>query len=337
MGRFIKGREGYSCLGNVYYKYKIANEDAPIVITFSYLGANAKRAEAKSGVHSPWAYDFIVSKGLNALSFCCIGNNNWYTDKIFQEKVEGVGEEIKKTGLKILGYGGSMGGFGVSALANPLGIEEMLLFNPISTLNSEKAPFEYRFSNARNKLDWSCPYNDGADAYASGYVIYDPFFKVDALHAERYLDLEKLKFPGVGHSIPNHLAKVNALKWVFSSFLDGRIDKVEFGKKVREKRKYPHYYKWMMGPENAYLTEKRKEVVERYYNSFMLLSGETSILQKEDIDFIRDLAISQESEDLNTSYRLMKMAEKLRPRGPFIRKKVREYSVRVKKGKINSM
>lgn len=336
MKNLFKGEEGFSSIGNVYYRYYLRNKEAPLVVTFSYLGANSKRESAENGTHFPWGYEFIVSQGLNALSFCCIGGNNWYTDREFQGEVENIGKEIEKTGLKVLGYGGSMGGFGVSAFANPLRIEKMLLLNPISTLNSSKAPFEYRFNNARKNLDWNCLYNDGADADALGYVVYDPFFKVDALHAERYSHLEKLKFPGVGHSIPNHLARIRALKWVFSSFLEGSIDKQRFNELLRRKRNYRHYYNWMLSDENSYLTKNRREVVERYFNAYMLLNGETGIPESKDVNFIRDLALNYEKEDLAVSYQLMAMAEKFRPRGPFIKRKLKEYKKRLSQVDVQS-
>ncbi len=47
------------------------------------------------------------------------------------------------------------------------------------------------------------------------------------------------------------------------------------------------------------------------------------------VDFVRDLAVYCEQFDLNWSYDLMKLALKLRPDGPFIREKCREYASRL--------
>ncbi|MDL4862170.1 hypothetical protein NPJ88_007485, partial [Halomonas elongata] len=226
--------------------------------------------------------------------------------------------------------GGSMGGFGVSALANPLGINRMLLFNPISSLHSKKADFKYRFKSARTSLDWDCLYNDGADANATGYIIYDPFFRVDALHANRYQNLTKLKFPGVGHSTPTHLSKINALKWVFSSFLNGEISRLDFGNKIRRKRKYKHYYSWMLSEKNNHLTPKRKEIIEKYYDVYRLTEGKAIIPRKEDVDYLRDMAVKYEDFDLRMSFDIMNMAARIRPEGLYIKKKLEEYGLKLK-------
>ncbi|MDL4861704.1 hypothetical protein NPJ88_005115, partial [Halomonas elongata] len=102
METFLKDRQGFCCIGNVYFRYNLAFKGAPLVITFSFLGANATKEEAQKGSFVPWAYNFIVSQELNAISFCCIGKDNWYTDSEFQDKAAQLGEEIKATGLEVL-------------------------------------------------------------------------------------------------------------------------------------------------------------------------------------------------------------------------------------------
>lgn len=322
--------EGYFCIGNVYAKYSIPFANKPLIVTFSYLGNNAKRKDAIDGSHDPWGFRFVKSERLNVISFCCVGGNNWYTDSEFQNAVHDLGEEISKLGLEVIGYGGSMGGFGVSALSQPLGINRLLLFNPISTLNSSKAPFEYRFKNARDNLNWDCAYNDGAESISKGVVIYDPFFKVDTLHAERYKGLEKFKFPGVGHSIPKHLMAIGSLKWVFQSFVNGSLDKEKFSERIKRKRRYSHYYSWMLSDENFYATKKRREIIKKYRDANKLINGELRVIKNSDIDKIRNLALKHEDVSIAVSRDLMSLANQLRPNGPFIKRKLREYEKALK-------
>lgn len=95
--------------------------------------------------------------------------------------------------------------------ANNPSIDEVLLVNPISTLNGVLENFETRFRYPAKILDWSDPNNDGVLCKAKGYVVYDPLFYPGRMHARRYKGLEYLKLTGVGHSMPNHLKNLGML------------------------------------------------------------------------------------------------------------------------------
>ncbi|WP_417670504.1 hypothetical protein [Pseudoalteromonas tetraodonis] len=56
------------------------------------------------------------------------------------------------------------------------------------------------------------------------------------------------------------------------------------------------------------------------------------IKNNQDIDFLRDEAVAFENSDLNKAYKLMQLAYKARPEGPFIKAKFMEYRARLSKG-----
>lgn len=54
-------------------------------------------------------------------------------------------------------------------------------------------------------------------------------------------------------------------------------------------------------------------------------------MSNNEIDYLRDLAVKMEKEDISDSYKIMSIVEKFRPNGPFIKKKLNEYSLYTKK------
>lgn len=73
------------------------------------------------------------------------------------------------------------------------------------------------------------------------------------------------------------------------------------------------------------------------FNEFAPTSGEKGVhkanipnkLYADDVDLIRDSAVSIESRDLRKAYELMKLALRFRPNGPMIIKKVGEYEAKL--------
>ncbi|MGR5243240.1 glycosyltransferase family 2 protein [Vibrio sp. PNB23_22_6] len=72
------------------------------------------------------------------------------------------------------------------------------------------------------------------------------------------------------------------------------------------------------------------------FENFLPTTGEAGMnssratIFQEDVDVLRDLAISCENDKLEDSYKLMKIAHKARPDGPFIRQKINEYETKLK-------
>ncbi|MDO6691926.1 hypothetical protein Q4574_01460 [Aliiglaciecola sp. 3_MG-2023] len=145
----------------------------PVVITFGQLGTSVCFDDALRGAVSPWGFEYIRSKGVNVLSFACINKPNWYRSQVFAKFLKKISLDIKCFPTR-LGYGSSMGGFGVSVFANLLNINRVLLLNPISTLNSMIIPEETRFLEASTTYNWDGEYSDGANMKAgcSGQMNY---------------------------------------------------------------------------------------------------------------------------------------------------------------------
>ncbi|MEZ8252996.1 hypothetical protein AB6C79_09745 [Vibrio splendidus] len=254
----------------------IRDTNSPLVITFS----NAKEVTYQNDLtrydYSPWAFDFLISNNFNVISFSSINKENWYRSEIFHDFIESLSPLLKVFPERI-GYGGSMGGYAASAFSNVLGLERLVLYNPISSLHEKLTPWETRFLFAKRELNWDSRYNDGAVSHSKGFIIYDPLFKLDRLHAKRY-KLKGIRIYGVGHGVPRHLANLGLLKKTALECLKGDFNEVEFYKRSRRRRDYQGYYNWLLSEENARLTLPRKKIIKSHKKSYLKKTGEKDLL-----------------------------------------------------------
>ena len=256
--------QGEFLIDKAWCRFRIIDPQKPIVITFSNMidkSLMPSRNINDLKEYKIWGYDYIIKQNLNCISFAPLRGGNWYRSHILHNYLKKLGMELSNYS-NIYGYGGSMGGYAVSAFSEILNIDKILLLNPISTLNKALVPRETRFENAQRKLDWSGDFNNGAKSMAEGYIVYDNLFHLDVLQANRYTKLIHLHTSGVGHSTPIHLKNLGMLDWLVKSFLhDGHIDKDIFYKKARKRKKYLRYYNWLLSSENIHLTPKRKDII----------------------------------------------------------------------------
>lgn len=253
----------YGVLGTIYYKYFFFDPSLPLVITFApwFFVSNQHVEEGLD----PWGYSFIKGLGYNVLSFQCTeGNINYYRDKIFIKELNRLGADLPDF-IERLSYGYSMGGYAATAFSEPLKVDRVLAINPIASRRRDLAPWDYEAGRGLGSFnfDWSGEYTDGAETKASGYVVYDPLYELDRLHAIRYKNLSLLRAPGLGHHIPTHFLSMNMLKWLVEAFIKNDLKKDDFYRLARNRRNIKGYYEWMLSEDNKRLTPMRKKVLER--------------------------------------------------------------------------
>ncbi|UYM18512.1 hypothetical protein [Endozoicomonas euniceicola] len=309
---------GWEKIDDVYCKFSLHNVNIPLIVTFSSAKIPIPINKLDDPTCSPWGFDFVSKSGFNVISFSCIEKDNWYRSDVFLKFIKQLGDKLRKFNSR-LGYGESMGGYGVSAYANLLNLQRVLILNPISTLKSDLIPWESRF-HSEKKLNWDSGCFDGARMLSSGYIVYDPLHNLDKAHALRYSnDLIPLRLPAVGHGIPYHLKRLGILKKLFFDFVYDCVDLSWFYRKIRGRKIYHHYYKTLS--THRRITPLRKEVLDRHYRCFKEWSDHTDI----PVNDLRDAAISIEKINIKLALELMEKALRARPEGDFIRAKVLEY------------
>lgn len=316
--------KGQYLIGDVFVKIHIEDVRTPLIYTFSNASDITQAGDVDSVDYSPWGFEFVKKRGLNVIGFSAFGSESWYRGSEFHLCLEENFSEVSKLFRSKFSYGSSMGGFGASVFADILGVDKLLLINPISTLNKELVPFETRFKYGAS-LDWNGKYNDGTKNRASGYVVFDPLFDLDSKHAKRYKQLDQLKFSGVGHAMPAHLQKIGVLGELFNRFFLGDVDHDWFYSAIRKRREYGHYYSWLMSNQNIHLTKTRKLIINNYFLKYELECLRKKIINKNHVDIIRDAALKLERVDLASALQLMELALYFRPEGKGIQRKVVEY------------
>jgi len=266
MESYFRKQSGHFSVEDVYCKFHITDTHKPIVVSFAGAGDFIKTQRTKLGV-SPWGFEFIKKNGGNVISFAAIDVSNWYRNAKFESFLEHVTAYIADFPSR-LGYGGSMGGYGVSAFSNKLRLDRVLLINPISTLNKIQVPWERRFSSAAARYDWGSGCFDGRHVTATGYVVYDPLHKFDKWHARRYGEnIKHLRVYGVGHSMARHLQSMGMLGKLYRDFVNDSIDEHDFYVNARARRYIDQYYKRQLASFNRRLTPARKEILDKHHTA----------------------------------------------------------------------
>lgn len=258
--------ENFLIVDNTIIRWKLIDFEKPIIYAFSNA-AERLANEGDASKYLPWGFTAINNMGLNVVSFASIGKATWYRSAKLWDFLDTLSIKNNRFPEKLT-YGASMGGYAATAFSELLNADRVLAFNPISTLNYDKVPWETRFKQPARNLCWNSDYSDGAESKVPGHVIYDPLYKLDALHAKRYSNLTALKFSGVGHGFPYHLHKIGYLKPLLTQFIHNKIDEANFSQKIRARRNYRRYYKWLLSKENVHLTDKRVQIIEHHARMF---------------------------------------------------------------------
>lgn len=327
----------------------------------------ATQDDARDPSYTPWGFKFGSDNlKLNVLCFTSYRETRWYQCDIFAEWLKGQKHFFQNFSAR-LGYGASMGGFGVSKFSPLLYLDRVLLLNPISTLCGEKVPWETRYFNGASKtLSWGGGYSDGAEHMQHGIIVFDPLFHLDKNHARRYKGLHEVYFPGVGHQIPEHLKNLGLLKILLHEFVHDSVNFLQLRRNLRKRRGYEHYYNWLLSSQNSNLrTFKRAATIEKFRKNLLLhcengdsipdsefrneimqlalkvenynlnayqkiIDGLNSLKRTGSkvmlVEVLRDSALDIYKKDSTLALTLMEYAKSLRPNGPFINKKILEWS-----------
>ncbi|MDI6004289.1 hypothetical protein [Cobetia marina] len=307
-------------VGGVCGRLTVFSYKEPLVITFSNAVETVSTEAWQSNKDRIWGYNYMKSKNLNVLSFSCLDQANWYRDHRFHDFILKLAIYIQKFPVR-LGYGGSMGGYAVSAFSNCLNLDRIFILNPISSLNKAIAPFENRFLKGQN-FDWSTRFIDGAESNCTGFIVYDPLYNLDAMHAKRYVNLKRYCLAGVGHQMPIHLNNLKMLKLCFDYFYTGKDFDSFFYKMSKKRRNYEKYYKWMLSDANKHLTPVRKSVIKKHYRSYLAKKDNNLIVSRSDIAKLKTQAIYlYNAGSYKSSFEILSVLKSIMPDG----KEIKDY------------
>jgi hypothetical protein len=286
----------------------IKNEAWPFVIVFAPMLEFLNDTK-----ELPWGVSFLNSLGLNIniIAVSPYKKETWYRSEILIDNLAILGSYLNDK--YAIGYGWSMGGYGVSAYSDLLNLNNVLLINPVSTLSNELAPFEQspRFDKFKS-FNWKSNYHDGAESHCEGYVIYDHSSFLDRMHALRYSNLIKLKFTACEHNIAP-IIHTKVLRWLIKVIVaDNNINISTYYKISRTRRSHPYYYEVMK--RKTLSNVKRREVVisheqKQHFIPYRQLDECIAVI-KECVTYLDDV-------EPDVSLRAREVLRKLRPNEQF--------------------
>lgn len=215
--------------------------DDVLVLSFD----NLSNVNDPSLARESWGYEFYKAEGwshLGVMSFV----KNWYRDNALFDYLEDLaGRGFFENFKKVVMTGTSMGGYAATAFASLVPGCTVLAYSPQSTLDENLVPWEKRFKTGR-KQDWSGRYGDAALTVGladNAFVLYDPGFEPDRLHAERYqgASVRLLKTWFSGHKSALFLRRAGLLKPIMLAAVDGTLTEASFYRAYRSRRNLPWY------------------------------------------------------------------------------------------------
>jgi hypothetical protein len=144
--------------------------------------------------------------------------------------------------------GSSMGAYGALLFADCLRATKVVAISPQFTVNPRIADFETRWRPHVEKIDFSYekPLASGSRVQ-NGYILYDPRFRLDRLHAELALkalpQFKALKIPFGGHPATFTILSISGARPIFSAFNgDGEVSTSQILRIHRQARKESPFY-----------------------------------------------------------------------------------------------
>lgn len=232
-------------INNSLIEYAFFDYDKPVVVCFNPAGMLLTNKQVNAGVHA-WGFEFLARHKINVLAINTVNENHWFLCSELNQYLHDISLMLKKFPER-LGYGASMGAYGVSIFSSLLNIDRALLFTPLLPPNSDK---KKHFKDIE---------------LTQITIVYDPFNAEDKEIALRYpAQTHYLHFYGVGHQVIESIAKIKYLKTLFFEFYSNEINLNRFYHHQRNKRFLVRYFSYMDRNPTKKNTLKRKLIVKKH-------------------------------------------------------------------------
>jgi hypothetical protein len=215
----------------IHYRvvYQRVSDDPLTVVYFESLLAEPSRETP------PTAQDFFVRRGVNFIGIKA-ARNDWYQQDEILEAIAAV--RAATAGARLVGYGGSMGGYAVINFGHDLGLATLLAICPQFSIQPEKVPFERRWLDEAAGITFRHDRIDKLPRLQRGFVMFDPLTD-DRLHVAAILahhDLTPLPLWFTGHEQLRVLTQTGISAPIILGLLRGQMDAPGVVRLVRSAR-----------------------------------------------------------------------------------------------------
>ena len=196
---------------------------------------------------SPWSHSpslegdffgepFFRNRGINAIGIKA-ARNDWYQGAAMDEVIQTI--RLATRGMRLVGYGGSMGGYAVINFSEDLHLDAVLSIGPQFSINPAKVPFETRWLGEAREVVFR---NDKIDRIARihrGWVVYDPT-TTDARHfqlIQPHHNLIPIHVYFADHHPYIVLRQTGLIEPLLLDLVHDRVDQKRFVGLLRQKRR----------------------------------------------------------------------------------------------------
>jgi hypothetical protein len=307
-------------IGKYICHWEVFDDSKPLLISFENR-TSAQLKYPKNG----WAENFCNSQKIN---YICVITNHvcWYLDDDIHLVASWIKLNFQKFHKKKVGYGGSMGGFAAANLSEILDLDKLILLNPISSLSNNVAPFENRFEKDTHLFGTGGFYDAAKISKKMQiYMVWDRFQNQDNLHAKRFkvhnADVKTLITSFSGHGAPIMLVKYRVLKLLINEVLNDECHLWSIRKVIISKNKRNvNYLKKII--EQLYNKKK-------FYSLFIVINYciKNNYKATDTADMLRDFSVILKVIDNELAYKLITMAQAVRPSGKVINTLIDNWEV----------
>jgi hypothetical protein len=186
---------------------------------------------------------FFRHRGLNAFGIMA-AENDWFQDDEIREALAAI--RARTAGWRLIGYGGSMGGFAAINFANDLGLASLAVVIPQFSIDAAKAPYETRWRGEAARIVFHHDKIDRVPALTNGWIVYDPWC-VDGQHVadiQRFHALGEVRVHLGGHAQMLMLQQAEVYTKLLLDMLEETFDPAEFRRSWRAARRRSAAY-WL--------------------------------------------------------------------------------------------
>ncbi|MFA5121372.1 tetratricopeptide repeat protein [Zavarzinia sp.] len=226
-----------------------------LVATFSPRNVHRDMSDVAPEDMNAAGEEFLEKCGLPGIFFISRENHWWQTFEM-EEAIA----EIRRTGLleryrEVVTYGMSMGGYGALMFSKALGAKRVISVAPQYSIDSSVVPFETRWPEDRRRLKFiRDDMFEGLSKESDVYLLYDPRFRVDHLHAklvEACRPVDSILVTHSGHRVAQALLDMGLLSRGIEGLLRGTLDAHALRRQIRQNRRLSAYYLSTMSQDVA--------------------------------------------------------------------------------------
>ncbi|OIQ34597.1 MAG: phosphoadenosine phosphosulfate reductase [Roseobacter sp. MedPE-SWchi] len=213
--------------------------------------------ETVQGIHNlsklaqPLGFDMVKSQGWSHLGLLSSGDTWFRNDRVF-----GFFDQLIDDGFfdefdNVIFYGAGPCGYAAAAFSVAAPGATVVAIQPQATLDPRMTEWDERFVEMR-RVSFTDRYGyapDMLDAAKQAFVFYDPYERLDAMHAALFArkNVARLRVPNLGAAVQTRMIEMDILSSILEQAASGDFNEAEFARLFRARRDNSSYLRSLMG------------------------------------------------------------------------------------------